>query len=176
MYWQVIRQYCSSVAEYLERYYPGDKKSRSFLSLYQMAKSVDAALQEAFARGGDDGVNEYLSTSNSAEICLNSIGVEWNILLHGDAAAAASQLAAKPPGMSDLLPPAVVQAGLDVSKSLHRQAERVGGKTPSYGSNMLQQASSWLGGAVPSQNKAPSKPTQPRRRNKAPAQGKAGSG
>ena len=46
MYWQVIRQYCTSVAEYLERYYPGDKTSHSLLSPYQMAKAVDAALQE----------------------------------------------------------------------------------------------------------------------------------
>ena len=137
-----------------------------------MGKATDAGIQEAFARGGDDGVNNYLRTSDSAEICLNAIGVEWNILLHGDAAAAASQLAAKPPGMSDLLPPAVIQAGLDASKSLHRQAERVGAKTPAYGSNMLSQATSWLGGAVPSQGAAPPGPKQPRRRNKAPPSGK----
>ena len=127
MYWQIIRKAgCRTNVEYLERNWPGDTTSHVSLNALQMAAATDAALEDAFRRGGDDEVNRSLQTSSSAEICLNSIGVEVNVLLHADPAAAAAMMAVRPGKLNDILPPATPQAGMDASRNLHRQAERVG--------------------------------------------------
>ena len=81
-----------------------------------------------------------LDTEDALETNAISLAIHFNLLLHGDAAAAASQLAVRPPGMNDFLPNWSLEGGRTVPRDLYRQAERVASGTwgPSLAENMLE--------------------------------------
>jgi hypothetical protein len=131
VYWHVVRLTCGTVVEFLERAYPGNKEDGVYLSLFQQATACDAILKAAFDAWGEDGVQWALENDTAVEIGLNAIAVDWDAQLHGDTHAAASLLAAKPAGMTDMLPTWALEKGRNVSKALYQQSERVGNSSSS---------------------------------------------
>jgi hypothetical protein len=173
VYWYTIRVVAGSCVEYLERYWPGSKEDGVYLQLYQKCALVDAALKRAFRERGDAGVEDLLRTDEGLEIALNSLACEWDLQLHGDAAATASLLAVRPPGMSDLLPQWAVDAGRTASRDVYRQAERVAyggagaGRTQQQVEVMgLRRRQGWLGEAVPTLAAAPRGEAKPKAKPK----------
>ena len=99
---------------------------------------------------------------------MNSIACEFDIQLHGDAAATASILAYKPPGMRDLLPGWALESGRNTSRDLYRQTERVAyGTEPASQYQGMRHRQGWLGDAVPSVGGGAQTGLQPKRKAKA---------
>jgi hypothetical protein len=144
---------CKSLVEYLERYYPGDRSDGKYLLLYQSLEGADTTLREALAYGGEAAVDWVLDNNNQVEIAVNGLAVEWDVLLHGDSAAAAANLAVRPPGQADLLPSWALESGRNVSRDLFRQAERIThGSSPGSSSQMPGaglRRRGWINDAVP---------------------------
>ena len=90
--------------------------------------------------------------------------------VRGDAAAAASVLAVRPPGQSDLLPDWAVEQGRLASRDVYRQAERVAairtGATTTgvsgVGIEGLRHRVGWLGDAIPALPAKSTASTQPK--------------
>jgi hypothetical protein len=154
IYWWVIRVACGTCVQFLERFWPGARNDGVYLQLYQKCTAVDSTLEAAFSHGGSDGVEWMLRNDVATEISLNSLACEWDIQLHGDAAAAASLLAVRPAGMNDLLPQWALGQGRLQSRDVHRQHERtVSGKAAAAQGQSelfgLRRRQGWLGDAIP---------------------------
>jgi len=161
------------LVEYLERYYPGDRSGGKYLLLYQSLEGADTTIREARNYGGEDAVNYVLDSNNQLEIAINGMAVEWDVLLHGDSAAAAANLAVRPPGQSDLLPNWALESGRNVSRDLFRQHERVSGGGSSGHHNAAGaglRRRGWIQDAVPNAQGPPAAPAG----NKAPPAGGKG--
>ena len=79
-------------------------------------------------------------------------------------------IAVRPGKLNDTLPPMMVQQGMEHSRNLHLQAERVGAApVTTQPAPLMQGGDSWLSGAVPSQQANAKKSASARRRANAKA-------
>ena len=122
-----MRRSSTSVRAYLTSYFPGDKSAKSFGDLWLVGEMIDIECDLAYRRGGLEGLNFALWTSDTLEHCLSRIGAEVAFLLHKDPAMYKDMLTAKPPGQSDLMPAWAVAAARDSSKAAFQEARRVAG-------------------------------------------------
>ena len=121
-------------------------------------------------------------TSNSVFKILAALSISFSSLNLKPAAASASLLAAKPPGVQDLLPQWALGQGRTHSRDVFRQAERVAYGTQPAGAGGqasllgLRRRQGWLGDAVPNlgaQTKTPGPTKAPAAKPKSKAKAKA---
>jgi len=122
VYWH-MRRHCSSVTEFIERYWPGPKESELYSSIYVMARTLDSSLEATYRATGQPGVDWYLSTDPNCETTLNFVASQWHLITHGDLAGSLRMQGVQPP-TGDLAPNWAIQDAVATSRALYQEAER----------------------------------------------------
>jgi hypothetical protein len=126
-YWNVRQSGATSLRDWCERYYAGDKTGAAYLNAYTIAVNADAEIEMSYRGGGIDGLNRTLDASDTLETAMNVLGTHHAVGLTGDVRMGEQLLMVKPPGQTQILPNTVIEDARSESASVYKQEGRSGG-------------------------------------------------